>query len=57
VNEHCVHPPATFETIAMDPRKKKEIMEDPEVFSKNEEYYNKIGKAWKRGYLLYASPP
>ena len=49
--------PATFETLAMDPRKKKEIMEDLEVFSKNEEYYNKIGKAWKRGYLLYASPP
>ncbi|GMY24138.1 aaa-atpase asd, mitochondrial [Fagus crenata] len=33
--------PATFDTLAMD---------------KGKEYYAKIGKAWKRGYLLYGPP-
>ena len=45
--------PATFQTIAMEPDKKKEIMEDLTTFSKAEEFYSRIGRAWKRGYLLY----
>ncbi|KAM7280769.1 hypothetical protein ACFE04_007903 [Oxalis oulophora] len=48
--------PASFETLAMNPRKKKEIMDDLERFSKAKEYYARIGKAWKRGYLLYGPP-
>ncbi|KAL2898506.1 hypothetical protein RDABS01_040288 [Bienertia sinuspersici] len=48
--------PATFETLAMDPHKKNEIVEDLMTFSKGEEFYERIGRAWKRGYLLYGPP-
>lgn len=48
--------PASFETLAMDPKKKEEIIEDLMTFSKSKDYYAKIGKAWKRGYLLYGPP-
>ncbi|XVF60452.1 hypothetical protein PTKIN_Ptkin08bG0047800 [Pterospermum kingtungense] len=48
--------PATFQTLAMEPEKKKEIMEDLVTFSKAEEFYSRIGRAWKRGYLLYGPP-
>ncbi|KAG6469858.1 AAA-ATPase At3g28580-like [Zingiber officinale] len=48
--------PASFATLAMDPKKKQAIMDDLETFSKSQDYYAKIGKAWKRGYLLYGPP-
>lgn len=48
--------PATFETLAMEPNKKQEIIEDLITFSKAEEFYSRIGRAWKRGYLLYGPP-
>ncbi|XVE83854.1 hypothetical protein DITRI_Ditri16bG0121300 [Diplodiscus trichospermus] len=48
--------PATFQTLAMEPDKKEEIMEDLITFSKAEEFYSRIGRAWKRGYLLYGPP-
>ncbi|XP_058073833.1 AAA-ATPase ASD, mitochondrial-like [Magnolia sinica] len=48
--------PATFHTLAMDPDKKKAIIQDLVMFSKAKDYYAKIGKAWKRGYLLYGPP-
>lgn len=48
--------PATFETMAMEPGKKREIIEDLLTFSKSKDFYAKIGKAWKRGYLLYGPP-
>ncbi|XP_048128951.1 AAA-ATPase At3g28580-like [Rhodamnia argentea] len=48
--------PATFETLAMHPDKKREIMNDLTKFTEGKEYYAKIGKAWKRGYLLYGPP-
>lgn len=47
---------ASFQTLAMDPEKKKEIMDDLIAFSKAEEFYSRIGRAWKRGYLLYGPP-
>ncbi|KAH0696803.1 hypothetical protein KY290_014220 [Solanum tuberosum] len=40
----------------MEPNKKQEIKDDLETFSKSKDYYAKIGKAWKRGYLLYGPP-
>ncbi|KAL2898414.1 hypothetical protein RDABS01_040196 [Bienertia sinuspersici] len=40
----------------MDPHKKNEIVEDLMTFSKGEEFYARIGRAWKRGYLLYGPP-
>ncbi|KAM7470792.1 hypothetical protein LguiA_008975 [Lonicera macranthoides] len=48
--------PSTFETLAMDDDLKKEIIEDLETFVKRKEFYRRVGKAWKRGYLLYGPP-
>ncbi|GJV86853.1 AAA+ ATPase domain-containing protein [Tanacetum coccineum] len=48
--------PATFETLAMDQNKKKEIMDDLDLFLKRRDFYKKVKKAWKRGYLLYGPP-
>ena len=45
--------PATFDTMAMDPELKKMIVEDLERFVRRREFYKKVGKAWKRGYLHY----
>ncbi|KAL7144201.1 hypothetical protein ABFS83_08G243200 [Erythranthe nasuta] len=44
--------PSTFETLAMDSDKKEMILEDLERFVRRKDYYKKVGKAWKRGYLL-----
>ncbi|QCD92545.1 AAA-ATPase ASD, mitochondrial-like [Vigna unguiculata] len=48
--------PSRFETLAMDPKKKEEILSDLERFKNGEKYYAKVGKAWKRGYLLHGPP-
>ncbi|KAG8643675.1 hypothetical protein MANES_11G055419v8 [Manihot esculenta] len=48
--------PASFDTLAMATKEKEEIMKDLVKFSKGKSYYAKIGKAWKRGYLLYGPP-
>ncbi|XP_061361766.1 AAA-ATPase At5g57480 [Gastrolobium bilobum] len=48
--------PSTFDTLAMDPQKKKEIMEDLQDFANGQSFYHKTGRAWKRGYLLYGPP-
>ncbi|CAL4992875.1 unnamed protein product [Urochloa decumbens] len=48
--------PATFDTLAMDPGRKQEIVDDLEMFRDGKEYYAKVGKAWKRGYLLFGPP-
>lgn len=48
---------ATFETIlAMDPGLKNAVMEDLERFLERKEFYRRMGKAWKRVYLLYGQP-
>ncbi|CAI0427772.1 unnamed protein product [Linum tenue] len=48
--------PSTFETLAMDPAKKLEIMRDLRDFAEGQEFYQRTGRAWKRGYLLYGPP-
>ncbi|KAK9116948.1 hypothetical protein Sjap_015895 [Stephania japonica] len=48
--------PSRFQTLAMNPVKKKEIVDDLITFSKGKDYYAKVGKAWKRGYLLHGPP-
>ncbi|XP_076915764.1 AAA-ATPase At4g25835-like [Bidens hawaiensis] len=48
--------PSTFETLAMDPDKKAEIMSDLRDFADGQEFYKRTGRAWKRGYLLYGPP-
>ncbi|GKV41475.1 hypothetical protein SLEP1_g49006 [Rubroshorea leprosula] len=48
--------PMTFETLAMDADLKKNILDDLNSFINGKEYYKKIGRLWKRGYLLYGPP-
>lgn len=48
--------PATFDTLAMASKKKEAIKKDLIKFTEGKEYYAKIGKAWKRGYLLFGPP-
>ncbi|KAK4283741.1 hypothetical protein QN277_000663 [Acacia crassicarpa] len=48
--------PSTFDTLALDLDIKKFVLEDLERFVSRKEYYRKIGKAWKRGYLLFGPP-
>ncbi|XP_041021267.1 AAA-ATPase At2g18193-like [Juglans microcarpa x Juglans regia] len=48
--------PSTFDTLAMDPELKKSIIDDLDRFVRRKEFYRKVGKAWKRGYLLYGPP-
>ncbi|KAI3961586.1 hypothetical protein MKW92_032780 [Papaver armeniacum] len=48
--------PSTFQNLAMDPELKKDIIDDLDRFVKGRDYYKKVGKAWKRSYLLYGPP-
>ncbi|CAN1122021.1 AAA-ATPase At2g18193 [Linum perenne] len=48
--------PASFDTIAMDSDLKKMIIDDLDRFVRRREFYKKVGRAWKRGYLLYGPP-
>ncbi|TVU45863.1 hypothetical protein EJB05_05368, partial [Eragrostis curvula] len=50
------HHPSTFDTLAMDQKLKQSIIDDLNRFIKRKDYYKRIGKAWKRGYLLYGPP-
>ncbi|MCL7030674.1 hypothetical protein MKW94_022972 [Papaver nudicaule] len=48
--------PSTFDTIALDPVLKQDIQDDLQKFVSRKEFYTRVGKAWKRGYLLYGPP-
>ncbi|XWS33796.1 hypothetical protein CRYUN_Cryun22dG0113500 [Craigia yunnanensis] len=48
--------PATFETLALDTELKNMIMEDLNRFLRRKEFYKRVGRSWKRGYLLYGPP-
>lgn len=48
--------PSTFDKIAMDPNLKKDIIKDLDLFIQRKEHYKRMGKAWKRGYLLHGPP-
>ncbi|XP_030544237.2 AAA-ATPase At5g57480 [Rhodamnia argentea] len=48
--------PSTFDTLAMDPDRKTDIMEDLRDFAAGQAFYQRTGRAWKRGYLLYGPP-
>ncbi|GJN23877.1 hypothetical protein PR202_gb11567 [Eleusine coracana subsp. coracana] len=50
------HHPSTFDTLAMDRKLKQSIIDDLNRFINRKDYYKRIGKAWKRGYLLYGPP-
>ncbi|TKY70423.1 mitochondrial chaperone BCS1-B [Spatholobus suberectus] len=48
--------PSTFETLAMEPELKNAVIEDLDRFVKRKDFYKRVGRAWKRGYLLYGPP-
>ncbi|CAA0807636.1 cytochrome BC1 synthesis [Striga hermonthica] len=48
--------PANFQTLAMDDEVKSTVIEDLDRFLKRKELYRRVGKAWKRGYLLFGPP-
>ncbi|KAL5232128.1 hypothetical protein ABZP36_030904 [Zizania latifolia] len=48
--------PATLDTVAMDPELKARIRTDLESFLKGRAYYHRLGRAWRRSYLLYGPP-
>ncbi|CAN1227194.1 AAA-ATPase At5g17760 [Linum perenne] len=48
--------PMSFDTLAMDGDLKRKVIEDLDSFVGARDYYRKIGKVWKRGYLLYGPP-
>ncbi|RZS22462.1 hypothetical protein BHM03_00055247 [Ensete ventricosum] len=48
--------PSTFDTLAMDPARKELILADLNDFAQGKAFYEKTGRAWKRGYLLYGPP-
>ncbi|PON75461.1 AAA-type ATPase [Parasponia andersonii] len=45
--------PSTFETIAMESDLKAKVKSDLESFLKAKQYYHRLGRVWKRSYLLY----
>ncbi|KAK6930850.1 ATPase, AAA-type, core [Dillenia turbinata] len=55
-NSISLNHPSTFDTLAMDPDLKKELIADLDRFVKRREFYRRVGRAWKRGYLLYGPP-
>uniref|UniRef100_A0A6N2NIJ7 AAA+ ATPase domain-containing protein n=1 Tax=Salix viminalis TaxID=40686 RepID=A0A6N2NIJ7_SALVM len=48
--------PASFETLAMEPDLKDLLIQDLNRFVKRKDFYKRVGRAWKRGYLLYGPP-
>ncbi|GLT39232.1 hypothetical protein SLA2020_134370 [Shorea laevis] len=55
-NSTYLQHPASFDTIALDPDQKQSIIDDLDRFLARRDYYKRIGKTWKRGYLLYGPP-
>ncbi|KAL8028070.1 hypothetical protein ABFS82_14G133100 [Erythranthe guttata] len=45
--------PASFDSLVIDPDVKAKIRNDLEMFQKSKQYYHKLGRVWKRSYLLY----
>ncbi|KAK3437713.1 hypothetical protein EUGRSUZ_C02466 [Eucalyptus grandis] len=48
--------PSTFDTLAMDPDRKRNIMENLGNFTSGQALYQQTGGTWKRRYLLYGPP-
>nr|VDC63193.1 unnamed protein product [Brassica rapa] len=45
--------PCTFDNIAMEADLKEKVKSDLESFLKGKQFYNRLGRVWKRSYLLY----
>ncbi|ESW08472.1 hypothetical protein PHAVU_009G048600 [Phaseolus vulgaris] len=48
--------PASFDTVAMEAELKNKVKSDLDQFLKSKQYYHRLGRVWKRSYLLYGSP-
>ncbi|KAL0923666.1 hypothetical protein M5K25_007732 [Dendrobium thyrsiflorum] len=48
--------PATMETVAMEQEIKNRVKSDLESFLKGRAYYTRLGRVWKRSYLLHGPP-
>ncbi|CAI8588658.1 unnamed protein product [Vicia faba] len=48
--------PASFDSLALHPDLKKSVIDDIDRFLRRKKLYQKVGKPWKRGYLLYGPP-
>ncbi|KAF8780246.1 hypothetical protein HU200_001916 [Digitaria exilis] len=48
--------PATLDAVAMDPDLKSRVRADLETFLKGRAYYLRLGRVWRRSYLLYGPP-
>lgn len=48
--------PATLDTLAMDSNLKTRVRTDLEGFLEGRAYYHRLGRVWRRSYLLYGSP-
>lgn len=49
---HFKHP-STFDTLAVEPSQLQTIKTDLDAFIAGKEYFRRVGRPWKRGYLLY----
>lgn len=47
--------PATIDTVVMDPELKGKVKSDLESFLKSKQYYHRLGRVWKRSYLLHGA--
>ncbi|KAJ4951435.1 hypothetical protein NE237_028267 [Protea cynaroides] len=45
--------PSTLDTVAMDSDLKNKVKSDLESFLKSKQYYHRLGRVWKRSYLMY----
>lgn len=45
--------PSTLDTILMDSDLKNKVKSDLQSFLKSKHYYHRLGRVWKRSYLLY----
>ncbi|XP_066370525.1 AAA-ATPase At3g50940-like [Miscanthus floridulus] len=53
---HAFSHPSTFDTLALDPALREEIRADLLRFAARRDHYARVGRAWKRGYLLHGPP-
>ncbi|PUZ55634.1 hypothetical protein GQ55_5G228200 [Panicum hallii var. hallii] len=47
---------STFATLAMDAEMRQDVVDDLDMFLGRKEYYERTGRAWKRGYLIHGPP-
>lgn len=45
--------PASFDTVVVDADLKTKVKSDLDQFIKSKQYYHRLGRVWKRSYLLY----